>query len=110
LSRRCSGHANVRIEARWAEGQNFRLPELADDLVRSRVAVVAAAGGISARAAKAATSIIPIVFWIEGDPVEVGLVASLNRPGGNLTGATTLGADNGEAASTTARASSRGPP
>jgi len=84
---------NVLIEGRWAEGQNDRLPELADDLLRRQVIVIAAAGGVSARAAKAATTTVPIVFWIEGDPVEMGLVASLNRPGSNLTGVTTLGAE-----------------
>jgi putative ABC transport system substrate-binding protein len=82
---------SVAIEFRWAQNDDDRLPELATDLVRRRVAVIVAGGGaLAAAAAKAATATIPIVFNIGGDPVGFGLVASLNRPGGNVTGISSL--------------------
>jgi putative ABC transport system substrate-binding protein len=87
---------NVAIEFRWTEGQIDRLPAMTADLVQRRVSVIVTAGSVTAaKAAKAATATIPIVFQMAADPVAFGLVASLNRPGSNVTGATSLNVEVG---------------
>jgi putative tryptophan/tyrosine transport system substrate-binding protein len=87
---------NVAFEYRWAAGQNARLPHLASELVQRRVDVIVVLGNTSsALAAKGATRSVPVVFRVASNPVDIGLVASLGRPGGNITGVTTLGAELG---------------
>src|SRR5262249_42455327 len=101
---------DVAIEYRWGEEQYDRLPAMATDLVRSQVRVIATSAIPAALAAKAATATIPIVFYVGVDPVEVGLVASLGRPGGNLTGVVSLAVELGPKRLELARELMRPPP